>query len=753
MKTILQIGIVVLLLATFSILVPQTIFAQGPQPTPVASAANANDLVLFSQLIGSEKTLRGPFDATGIALNLPLDWRVANNARLELTLNVVFGGSGNVLRSGTGTSSITKGTGPVGGSIQVTFNSTVIANVLLNKEGEQTITIPINADLFADPKRVGRHRVGIALNSAVDCDFDWHTTVVVRNSSRFVLPHDQVSPVTDLRLLPRPLYQGTFTPESVVIVVSDQPTVGELQGALSIAAGLGRMTLGRLALSITPITQLTPEMQKSSNFIFVGNANDFAMLNGVTLPAPISPQGFSAKDAKPDDGIVQMAVSPWNRLRVALIAGGNSDAAVIKAAQALSTGVVKVGAQANLALVSDVRADLNPDVFAVDRTLAAMGYPNITVQDFGINTTEFRFFVPAGQTLTGEAYLDLIFNHSALLDFDKSGIEVSLNDEPIGSARFTDETVKQGTARISIPRTSVRPGVNRLTIETDLFPRFVCVDPSTASLWVTLRMESLLHLPLGASADGALRLADLSGYPGLFSQHPTLSTTGFVLPTNDPSAWNVAAQIASDLGNNSTAAMADLTVSFADAVPENIRKTRDLILIGRPSAMPILNELRDALPASFEPGSDLAVERNVRVVYRIPQGTSVGYLELLNAPWSSNRMILGVLGTDEPGLRAASDAAIQPRLRNQLGGNYAFVNGEQIVIGDTRNGPMVAGVLPTAVPGGTLSIIPPSGSPLTAFTPEKPAWILPTIAASIGLMFLVMLIAGVSHWLQHPRTN
>lgn len=747
MKKIFVWGIFVLLCAIGMVIAPAPLFAQDPTATPSPALTGtpapapvpASDVVTFTQLAFKEKTLRGPFDATNIALNLPADWRVTAGARVELALNVVFSGSGVPLRPGITSSSTAQAGRLFGGSLEIDFNNTTIATVLLEKEGEQVVSVPIPAELFAIPTRSNRHRLQISLDSAVDCDFDWHTTIVVRTTSRFVLPHDLVSPNTDLRLLPRSLYQGTFMPETALIVVPDKPTAGELQAALSISAGLGRMSGGKLGITLVPAGRLTRDAQSTTNLIFVGNANDFAMLDGVALDAP---------DAQADDGIVQIAISPWNPLRLIIFAGGNNDIAVTKAGQALSTGVIKAGAQPNRAIVSDVRPDLNPAAFATDRTLTALGYQNITLQDFGTNSIEYRFFVPPGQTLTGDAFFDLIFNHSAMLEFEKSGILITLNDEPVGSVRFTEDTAKLGNVRIPIPRTAVRPGNNRLGVTVDLFPRYVCVDPRFSLLWATIRAESLLHLPLAPMQNPDVRVIDLAGYPALFTQHPTLSTTAFVLAPNDPNAWNVAAQIAYDLGYTSGAPLADVGVVFADAVPESVRKTRDWVLIGKPTTLALLNDLRDVLPAPFEPGSDLAVERNVRVVYRIPANASVGYLELMNAPWNNERVILGVLGTDEAGVRAAGAALVTPRLRVQLSGNYAFVNGEQIVNGDSRAGPVITGVAPTAVPGG--EVVPPTDAEVPAIV-AKPAWILPALGVSVGLMAVVLLIIAISAVVHRPR--
>lgn len=732
-----------------------------PVPTPFLTSQNIGDKIPFSLLGFVERSLRGPFDATSVSFNLPADWQLdPTKSQVQITFNVMFSGTGSPMRltggATAGTGAPPRGAGPSSGTLEVQFNGVMIGTIFLDRDGERTVTLPLTPESLTPNSRTGRHGLTVSLNASVDCDFDWHTTVVVRASSQFILPHQFVSPTTDLKRLPRPLYQNSFVRDVAYLVLPDNPTAVELQSALDIAAGFGRMSLGKFVLNLVTLSQLTPEIQKAYNLVFVGSAANLSVLNGVPLPAPLAANGFAALSATPDDGIVQLAVSPWNPLRAILIASGNNDAAVNKAAQAVSTGVIKVTTQVDLALVSEVRTDLVAAAFATDRTLAALGYPNTTLQEVGTNLVEFRFYMPPAQTVASDAYFDLFFNHSALVEFDKSGMLISLNDEPIGSARFTEDTAKQGAVRIPIPKSSVRPGVNRLVVQADLYPRFVCADPRFALLWLTIRNESLLHLPtVPMTETDTQRVIDLTAYPNLFTLHPTLSTIAFVLPHGEAGAWNAAAQIAADLGNNSAAAMADFVVVYGDAVPDTLRASRDLLIVGRPSTLPFITELRDVLPAPFEAGSDLATERNVRVVYRIPPGANVGYLELAVAPWRNDRVIFGVLGSTTQGLAWSSAAIITPRSRGQLSGNYAFINGEQIVVGDSRAGLTTTGVAQTVVPGGgSATPVVLDLNPVGTNVPDpRPTWILPVLGASLGLMVLVVLIVGISGLFSRRRVD
>jgi len=66
-------------------------------------------------------------------------------------------------------------------------------------------------------------------------------------------------------MLPKPLFQNSFLPESATIVVPDQPTSGDLQAALAVAAGFGRMTDNKLGLTLTPLSKLPEATRDTSN--------------------------------------------------------------------------------------------------------------------------------------------------------------------------------------------------------------------------------------------------------------------------------------------------------------------------------------------------------------------------------------------------------------------------------------------------------------------------------------------------------
>lgn len=654
---------------------------------PVArSAAQAvpeteETVITFAELEVPEQQLRGPFAAVYIDFSLPASWDVGDGAAVQLYFNTFFAGDNDV-----GTTA-EPGTGGrmFGGTLEVHLNNILLETVLLDEVGERTLTVPFSLEALQEPLTDGRHMLKLVLDTDEQCGLEQFTSLVIRASSHLLLPHRVVPPPTDLARLPYPIYQHSFLPDAATIVVPDAPSADELQAALTIATGLGRMTDEDFTLELLPLQRLTSAQREETHLIFVGKPAAFPLLNEADLPAPVEGNSFSFPNVTPDDGVIQMAVSPWNSTKVLLIAGGASDVAVVKAAQALSSGSIRAGERPDVALVAAIQLDITSNFRGVDQTLGDLGYGTQDMYGLGGQYAVYRFDLPAGQQIDGDAYLDLVFVHSGQLDYEQSGVMVSLNGEPIASVRLDDTSTRLGNTRLMLPATALRPGSNQITIRADLLPKAICIDPRSSGLWMSIRPESLLHLPLApAQADTTTKIVDLSRYPLPLTTQANLSDLALVLSPDDPTGWEVAAEIAFDLGPQMQGTLVDLAVAYADAVSEPVREERNLLIIGRPSRLALIEELGSMLPAPFSDGSDLAAEPDAPIVYRTAEATDIGYVQMLVAPWNDERTIMAVLGSSDKGLRWAGAALIMPDLRTKLAGNLAVVRDTQIESSDTR---------------------------------------------------------------------
>lgn len=705
--------------------------AQGVIVTPVVPVISASpDAITFDALGQADIVMRGPYAFSTVRYAVPSSWALQDGAIITLVIDASSVSTDSTVRQNPGA------------GLQVTLNGKLITTILIDWTGPQSVNVSIPAAALPSIRVDGRHDLNLFLDAATDCNFPHKTTVIIRSSSFISLPHALIPLVTNLSLLPSPIYQryAVQVDETALLVVPANPTADELKAAMSVQAGFARLSSGALILPLIPVNLLTDQQKQSSHLIFVGKSSSLQLLNAVPFPVGVSQQGLLSPGAQVDDGYVQMAVSPWNQARVVLYAGGNTDVGVVKAAQSISTGAIQSGEKTNLAIISSVNASVEYPPVAEDRTLSNMGYTSQEVTGYGESPMEYHFYIPPGQVPGAGTYLNLVYTHSSLMDFNNSGLVVILNDQRIGSTSFTQITAAQtNTVKFNLPVDILRTGDNKLLILADMQPLNYCTPFLDNRLWLTVSGASLLHLPLlPAQAGIPPALLSLSQYPGPYLNSPSLDSVGFVLDKDNPASWKVAASIAAYLGRRSAGQILAPEVVFADKVTDDFLKSHDLIVIGRPSRLPLLANMAEAMPAPFEPGKDQAVERNLSVMYRLPPDANIGYIELFASPYADKYVVLTLLGSTDEALGWVDSALTVSSLRSKLTGNYAVINHEQILSTDTRLG-SAHNISATMVPGALPTIVSqPAASPVTQNSIGL-SWILPGIVI-VSLLIVVLLI-------------
>jgi len=720
--------------------------AQGvetPTPEAVLISSNPSD-VTFYQIRQSEIQLNGPFDSNSLVFGLPANWRLSGLAKLQLNLAVSFNTAAQQSANGA----------PVlqGGTLTVRFNGVNLGAFPLNKVGEVSESIDIPESAFASLRSDGRMELSFILDSGLSCYFSQQMTVFVHTNSILTLPHELVAPEISFQNFPQPLYQGSVFPESALIVVPDQPSSAELQAALTVAAGLSNLTNNGLTLDMTSAGKLTADRQAANQLILVGKAVSLPLLSGLSLPLPVSGGKFNLDSAAPDNGVVQLINASGTEPRAILVVSGNTDAGVVKAAQAVSTGFLRPGASPNLSIVEQVQPNPVNVSVPVDQSLGTLNLASGSAPVAGvqavktlrfstsIGSTSYRFYMPPGQTVSPASYFDLVFGHSSLLNYARSGLVVSINGQPIGSVRLSDATAAQANNHVqfNIPASVIIPGYNRLEIKATLIPTDICVSNQLDGLWVSIWPDSNLHMPLIENLVAPFSTTDLSTYPAPFVYQPTLATTAFVLPHENLEAWRSALRISSFLGNRTNGALYVPAVFYGDELKDPDRAKYNLLVIGQPSQLPVVADLNASLPGPFENGSDIAAESNMQVKYNVPPSLPVGYIELSTSPWNQNNLVISVLGNSPQGVTWAASALVDAPLRSRLAGNFVIISGQQMITSDTRansvSGSAIQVVAPT-VSGGKLDLTPLPAS--------QPAWVLPAIYIAIGLIALVLVIAAI----------
>ncbi len=675
-----------------------------PAPSASAAAAQPTQAILALTQLGAQGdiVLHGPYETTSLRFDLPPTWALQDGTSLSLLISVAID---NAAATAPGQAPSVSGA-----LLNVYFNGKLQQALTLNSGENLQYNVPIAVNALASPYSDGRFQITFSLDASYDCRSIQHTTVKIAGASQAVLPYAQTALHLNLHRLPWPLYLPRMQAQGpVALVVPTKPTAAQLNAALLVMGAFGRMTNSQLPIQMVTSDQLTEDLRAKADLIFVGPASAFPVLAGINFPVAVQANRYGSAEMQADDGVVEMAASTWNADKSLLVVGGNTDAGLVKAAQALSTGNLQTSLLPSYSIVAQVTPVADAGLLNVpssgspsDYKLSDLGYTILTNSGAGTAYFSYEFTIPPGQVATAGAYLNMVYSYSKLVDPNLSSADAWLNQQRIGSITIDANNQNYASTQIPLPASILRPGRNTVEIAAGLLPKDSCSIYTFNDLWMTVFPESVLHLPLTAAAPTSDVVQDLKAYPKPFNDDPALGLVAFVLPQNDPSAWTTAGKVAYDLGAQANGSAFSFETAFDGQVTDEMRG-RNLIVVGLPSELTILQDMKDAMPAYFEKGSNLAILQSQEVVYRVAPGKDLGYLELFPSGWNDQRAVLLVLGTTATGNASAGTALTDLNLHETLHGNFTIVDGTQLTVVDTRTGLGMGRLGPAVSVSGTPS--------------------------------------------------
>lgn len=743
MRRIIVSTSIFLILSIFFGAVTSASAAGNTEYSTSAHQQELDNIFTFGELGYDEKIMVAPYDSVKILFSIPPTWQLQDGGKIILRYDLSY------------SSSPLESQPALGGALLVYFNDVILDTIYLDQAGPVTKELVIPANALQPLTKDGRYYIGIFFDASVNCsDKSINSNLVISAQSEVSFSYTDISPTTNLSDFPKPFYQ----PQSLVkrpttIVIPDKPSIAEVQAALGVSAGLGSATSGGLETNLVLVSQLSEIMRNNNNLIFVGLPTQFPFLQNVILPVPINDGKLGVNGAKTDDGIVQMALSPWNSSAVIMFVSGNTELALTKASAIIGAERIVTSSRPDVVVVDNITTGDFAQPVSEASTFSDLGYGNVTLGDAGGQYVSYSFPASSEQATATGSYIDLVTSRSNLLNFDQTGISIILNGKIISSLVFKEDAEQITTTHIKLLPNYLRRGNNLLEIITDLSPRSGCYSKELQGNWVTISETSMIYAPALGQAASLEKSVDLKNFPDLFLAADNLSEVAFVLPHDDPASWNQASRIAYYLGQRGNVLITDLLAAYGDAVPEEILTQRNMIIIGRASKLPIMDKMKDVLPAPFSAGTDEALQPAMLVNYRLLPGVNVGYVQLFPSPWNSSRAILAVMGNSDQGVPMAGSSLTEQTLLAALQGNFAIIYGDQILTTDTRLGPSregLAGQLPDAA---SVTITPSKDSVSPAENAkDKPeiqgraGWILPSLIVII-ILVVALVVFGLRNQL------
>jgi hypothetical protein len=669
-------------------LIPVQPVQAGHTPSAAALDADQSISIKFRQIGFYGQTFNGPYGKSSFNFTLPDEWRIEAGSSILLRYTVKMPVAEKDKALATGGYSI----------LYLHMNYTQIAVIPLRESGSFELNIPISI-WIAPPLNDGSNELEFVFKNDDACKYENGISVYVDPDSVLYLKPFIQPTAPKLMTLPRPFfYRNSIVPGyHTTMVVPDKPSAAELQAALSTAASLGSMADSTADISLVPESGLTDSIKANDHLIFVGKSSSLPAMRQLVLLAPLDPYtGFQTDSVQKTDGMIQFNNSPWNPARAAMIISGDTDEAVVKAGQSLRTKFVTQWGFYGLAIIKNVQKIVTvptPTPAAVptyyEKTFKDLGYRDNTVNGLGSFALEYYFYLPADRIDSENSYVKLNITPTDGVSLADSLVYVYLNDQPIGDIILDKQKSGKQTIQVDIPATQVRSGRNHLSITMKVNAENRCDNTMTAygnmkkNLWsMTVHADSLIHITFGTGKVGEQDLTVSSGlasYGDLLAYNPSLENVAFVLPADNPQAWEAAVRVAFRLGNRGNTVKIEkgpilLHAFFPGESLAAGAGQFDLVRIAKDEKTGMSAETAEdagGLPAIRQYDSP--------VTYHMLPGVSVGKAEITASDLNAEHTMLSLTGSDDAGLKLAADALIVQKYQDFLVGSSILTNGNQVV--------------------------------------------------------------------------
>lgn len=617
-------------------------------------------------------------------------------------------------------------------SLAVDWNGTRLTSVLLTADNAKggILRTEIPATLIRSGYNVLRLEAYMGIQDDFCSDIDnpavWLT---VHSSSLLQVNFRTQPPKADLRAFPAPFIEtSTLVTSTVTFVLPDTPRLAELTAVATISAKLGQLAAWR-PLQVDVRAASTFDWTSGGHLIVIGARE--RLPRGLDLPivktigTETHLTDLRGEPVPRHAGVLWEQPTP-QRDALMLVVTGEDDAAMLTAARALASTPTYAQLSGPLGIVLQVPPPKGNSTLGQVLTFEELGYRDIASQGSREQTLNYVIPLPMAWQIQEGATLDLHFAHSALLDANKSSLNVLLNGTPVGSILLTSKTASDGRVTFTLPARLFRMGENTLTIVSNIQVGRAkdttdCLNTYYREAWLVVYADSRLRIP-GAPAN---LIATLGNYPRAFIGAMDLSDLTFVVPSeSNVTIARALAWIAARLGRF---AQGDtLAPTVADA--QTLGSARYQILIGRPSQNPAIAKLKNVLPQPFKADGD-APEPVAQVAQVLPPRGSVGYLQTTTID-QQPRLI--VTGNSDEGVLWAAEALSAPELLGKLRGDLAILSAAaSLTVFEVR----------TKDAPNVLTLAQPT--PTVNGAPYVPTWVL---GLTIGLFVITLIVLLLVGW-------
>ncbi len=465
---------------------------------------------------------------------------------------------------------------------------------------------------------------------------------------------------------------GQKNPINSVFVIPERFTNYHLTSLAYLVAGIGKREPYE-ELNIKVITSNTLEDYKNHNLVFVGNDKDFKEL-----------AVFS--ETKNENNVIELLPSPWDKERTILWLRGQEEK-IIDLVRILFSEQVVGQMKRTKQIINNFESQFNDNSLSDKNiTFETLGYGNVNLSGRYPLKALYNYILPAGRKLTDKAFLNIKYRYSQTINFEESSIIIKVNDIPIASKKLSKEGANGDNIICEFPEDLLTKQSFNIEVQFHLGQQI-----GGENTWAVISNQSYLQMP-----HNQVKTPTLENYPYLFFKDGTLEDLIMVLSNQtDIYDINMMANIFAYIGrlaNN----IRDIHVIRAHSLTGEM-KDKNIILLGSPADNPIIKQINDTLPISFN--QDFTKLKSTNEYFFLEEvGEESGIVQIINSIWNPEKVIVVASAANKQSLRNTdlllSSLNITPRLSGKatmmdnFGEIYSFASkdiGEESMVVDVKD--------------------------------------------------------------------
>ncbi len=655
-------------------------------------------------------------------ITIPENWELTS----DITLKIHFAHSSALQESS---------------SMAVDWNQERLGSTLLKKSTADhsifIVTIP------AEKVLLGYNALQIEFYMGIMDDFcnDYDNPAVwavVHNDTSLEFSHDIVAKDLNLRDVPNLLMDSSLLAENkVTLILPDQPDLAHLNALAVFGTKLGQLADWRKADVNFMTSSEAKKTKPDGNLVLFGTNDEVLAFNndlgtGIANILDAYQSGSSSRTPiAEDDGLVMLQPSPFDDRYHVLTLSGQTSAAVEKSARGAAFETLFTQSTGTWTIVRTLPKS-NMVGGQLSLTLEDLGYTDMTT--YGTQEQTFQFNLPLSSTwsVDSEAWLDLHFNHSALLNRSRSTLSVLINSIPISSIALTPENAEDGYEEVLIPLRYLEIGNNSITLQANMSytsnvtdMENYCTDNTNSRAWLTVHASSAIRFP-DVSQQTPL---NISSFPYGFADPYNFEGFAFALPESlGESGFNALTDLAFTLGKAMLGNPTDIQLVYTGNNQDSYNEFNYVVFLGKVRDL-VAAGLNDNLPISFDVNSG-QLEPNDTIM-QVDNG--VGHPAYMEAfATDQNTVMLALVGSDAQALMNAGEFLSQSGFGTATEGNVAVINspdnGSVYLAGDFES----AATITQADSRTTLA---------TLAAGDQSIWVLRVAVGTLAISVIVLLIA------------